>query len=353
MAKGKNEVEIVVKGKGVKATKKELDQLAASQRKASQGNQKLANSNISADRGLKGTANMSSNVSKNFSKMQQGLEGGGGGSGGLVRAYALLAANVFALTAAFGILSRSAQVDTLTASIERLEVVSGKGIKSVARDLQEAAGFGLSFAESLRSVSLATSAGFGGPEIERLGSVAKNAAISLGRNLPDALDRIFRGVIKVEPELLDEIGLFVRVNEAASKYAADLGVAVGDLTEFQKRQAFLNEALEQGEQKFQVFEDIEIDAFAKLQTTFADLTQDILSFANLAITPLINLLSENRLIFTLIFTAVATTLLRMAIPAMTQFTSKTVENALAAREAANLQQKKSKATIALIKYKVS
>ena len=38
------------------------------------------------------------------------------------------------------------------------------------------------------------------------------------------------------------------------------------------------------------FEDIEIDAFAKLQTTFADLTQDILSFANLAITPLINLL---------------------------------------------------------------
>lgn len=347
MAKGKNEVEIQVKGKNIRGTKKELDQLAVSQRKASQGNQKLANSNISADRGLKGTANMSSNVSKNFSKMQQGLEGGGG-SGGLVRAYALLAANVFALTAAFGILSRSAQVDTLTQSIERLEVVSGKGIKSVARDLQEAAGFGLSFAESLRSVSLATSAGFGGPEIERLGNVAKNAAISLGRNLPDALDRIFRGVIKVEPELLDEIGLFVRVNEAASKYAADLGVAVGDLTEFQKRQAFLNEALEQGEQKFQVFEDIEIDAFAKLQTTFADLTQDILSFTNIAITPLINILAENRLIFTLIFSAVATTLLRMAIPAMTQFTARTVENAVAARQAAAEQQKQSNAKIALI-----
>ena len=347
MAKGSNKITVEVNGVNITGTRKELDKLAASQRKASQGNQKLANSNISADRGMKGTANMSSNVSKNFSKMQQGLEGGGG-SGGLVRAYALLAANVFALTAAFGILSRSAQIDTLTESIERLEVVSGKGIKSVARDLQEAAGFGLSFAESLRSVSLATSAGFGGPEIERLGAVAKNAAISLGRNLPDALDRIFRGVIKVEPELLDEIGLFVRVNEAASKYAADLGVAVGDLTEFQKRQAFLNEALEQGEQKFQVFEDIEIDAFAKLQTTFADLTQDILSFANNAITPLINLLAENKLIFTLIFTAVGTTLLRMAIPAMTQFTARTVENAVAARKAAAEQQKQSNAKIALI-----
>jgi len=347
MAKGKNEVEIQVKGKNITGTRKELDKLAASQRKASQGNQKLANSSVSADRGMKGTANMSSNVSKNFSKMQQGLEGGGG-SGGLVRAYALLAANVFALTAAFGILSRSAQVDTLTKSIEKLEVVSGKGIKNVAKDLQEAAGFGLSFAESLRSVSLATSAGFGGPEIERLGAVAKNAAISLGRNLPDALDRIFRGVIKVEPELLDEIGLFVRVNEAASKYAADLGVAVGDLTEFQKRQAFLNEALEQGEQKFKVFEDIEIDAFAKLQTTFADLTQNILSLTNKVITPLINILAENKLVFTLIFTAVATTLLRMAIPAMTQFTARTVENAVAARKAAGEQQKQANAKIALI-----
>ena len=347
MAKSKNEVEVVVNGRNITGTRKELDKLAASQRKVSQSNQKLANSNISADRGMKGTAHMSSNVSKNFSKMQQGLEGGGG-SGGLVRAYALLAANVFALTAAFGILSRSAQIDTLTDSIERLEVVSGKGIKNVAKDLQVAAGFGLSFAESLRSVSLATSAGFGGPEIERLGAVAKNAAISLGRNLPDALDRIFRGVIKVEPELLDEIGLFVRVNEAASKYAADLGVAVGDLTEFQKRQAFLNEALEQGEAKFAVFENIEIDAFAKLQTTFSDLSQSILSLVNGPISWFVNILAENKLVFTLIFTSIATTLLRMAIPAMTQFTARTVENAVAARKAAGEQQKQSNAKIALI-----
>ena len=35
----------------------------------------------------------------------------------------------------------------------------------------------------------------------------------------DSLDRIFRGAIKLEPELLDEIGLFVRVDEASEKYA--------------------------------------------------------------------------------------------------------------------------------------
>ena len=55
------------------------------------------------------------NTTKNFSKLQQATDGGG--AGGLVRAYALLAANVFALTAAFGVLSRSAQIDTLNESM--------------------------------------------------------------------------------------------------------------------------------------------------------------------------------------------------------------------------------------------
>ena len=67
---------------------------------------------------LKKNQDTSEIYTKNFSKMQQGIDGGGG-SGGLVRAYALLAANVFALTAAFGVLSRSAQIDTLTSNLSR------------------------------------------------------------------------------------------------------------------------------------------------------------------------------------------------------------------------------------------
>jgi hypothetical protein len=333
MAKGTNKITIQVDGKGIQGTKKQLDGVAGSQRKVTRGNKKLTNSSVAADRGLKGTANMSSNVSKNFSKMQQGLEGGGG-SGGLVRAYALLAANVFALTAAFGILSRGAQVDTLIQSMERLEVVSGKSIKTIARDLQEASGFGMDFAASLRSTSLALSAGFESKQISELGAVARNAAVSLGRNVPDALDRIFRGVIKVEPELLDEIGLFVRVNEAAAKYASQLGVAVGDLTEFQKRQAFANEAIQQGQDKFQAFEDIQIDPFAQLATTFSDMTQGILTFINNGLKPLITLFSNNKVLFGQVFLLIGMQLVKMIIPAIGQFTLGIAANADAARSAA-------------------
>jgi PAS domain-containing protein len=287
---------------------------------------------------------MSSNVTKNFSKMQQGMESGGS-SGGLVRAYALLAANVFALSAAFGVLSRGAQVDTLISSMERLEVVSGKSIRSIARDLQEASGFGMDFAASLRSTSLALSAGFESKQIFELGEVARNAAVSLGRNLPDALDRIFRGVIKVEPELLDEIGLFVRVNEAAAKYASSLGIAVGDLTEFQKRQAFANEAIEQGQAKFQSFESIQIDPFAQLATTFSDMTQNILSLVNRGLGPLIKMLSGNKVLFGQLFLIVALQLTKMVIPAIGTFTLNIAANAAATREAAMESASLSKAKI--------
>ena len=336
MADGKVlfELELVQKGDKVQIVQRQTDKLANSTEKLDQKRKKLNKTTDAYNRREKGAAQISSNSTKNFSKMAQNIDGGGG-SGGLVRAYALLAANVFALSAAFGILSRSAQIDTLTESMRQLEITSGKSIVSVARNLQEASGFGLDFAESMRAVSLATSAGFGATKIEELGKVARNAAVSLGRNLPDALDRIFRGVIKVEPELLDEIGLFVRVNDAAAKYASELKVAVGDLTEFQKRQAFLNEAIEQGTTKFAAFENVENDAFALLATTFADMSHQVISFINRGLTPLIKLLAENKILFATVFSAIGIALIKLAVPAMAAFTRSIAANAATASAAAD------------------
>ena len=57
-------------------------------------------------------------------------------------------------------------------------------------------------------------AGFGEKELLSLGNVATNAALALGRSIPDALERISRGVTKLEPELLDELGLMTKLTEA-------------------------------------------------------------------------------------------------------------------------------------------
>ena len=319
MAKNEILIRLRVDDKGnLKVASKDAEKLSKSTDKAARSTEKLNKSRDKYNRTEKGVAGISSNSTKNFSKMQQSI-GGEGGSGGLVRAYALLAANVFALTAAFGVLSRASQVEVLITSIERLEVVSGKSITNVGRDLQAASRGALDFASSLRSVSLATSAGFNSDQIARLGEVATNASISLGRNLADGLDRIFRGVIKVEPELLDEIGLFVRVNEAATKYAADLGVAATDLTEFQRRQAFANEALEQGEKKFGVFADIDPAPLDRLSASLIDISQSALGFVTDALNPLLNFLVNNSSVLIGVFGAIVFSLLRQVVPALGTF----------------------------------
>ena len=115
-------------------------------------NQRRSKNEYGANARMKQGMIQTANSTKNFSKLQQTMDGGGG-AGGLVRAYALLAANVFALSMAFGVLSRSAQIDTLTESMEQLGVVSGRSITALARDLQMASGFGMSFAESMRASS--------------------------------------------------------------------------------------------------------------------------------------------------------------------------------------------------------
>jgi len=319
--------EVIATAKGVQVVQKQTDQLAKSTDKAERSTKNLDKTRDRYNRREKGAAQISSNTTKNFSKMQQSIDGGGG-AGGLVRAYALLAANVFAVTAAFGVLSRSAQVDKLTESLEIFSVRGGQFVANIAKDLQEASGAAINFADASRNVSLALSAGLDTSQIQDLTKVARGASVALGRSLPDALDRIFRGVIKLEPEILDEIGLFVRVDEASQKYAQSLGKTVTSLTSVEKRQAFLAEATEQGLKKFEEFSDtIETTAFDKLGASLIDIAQNLTSFVNKGLTPIVSFLAENRAILTGVFVAIAGLLLKTAIPAIGQFNSKLAESA--------------------------
>ena len=330
MAGNKVLFEIVATAKGVKVVQGQTDKLAKSTDKADQSTKKLTKSRDAYSRKEKGVASISSNSTKNFSKMQQGIDGGGG-SGGLVRAYALLAANVFALTAAFGVLSRSAQIDTLTSSMEILSTTGGTYIKGLAKDMQIASGGAIDLAQSFRQVSLAASAGLNTSEIEGLTQVAKGAAISLGRDLPDAMDRIFRGAIKLEPEILDEIGLFIRVDEAAQKYADSNNKVASSLSQAEKRQGFLNEILEQGKNKFSEYaETVKPDPYVRLAAALGDIAQSGISLLNGVLGPILSFLAESKTALTLVFGVLVFSLLKKAIPAMGQFNAGLADQAKAA-----------------------
>ena len=172
-----------------------------------------------------------------------------GGSTGLGATYAILAANVFAATAAFNTFRSAMAVEKLEEGLRAFSTTSGQSLDIVSAKLQEATGNAVSFEQAMRTAALSTSAGFGTAEMEGLTKVAKGASLALGRDMGDALDRLTRGAIKLEPEILDELGIMVRLDDATESYAATLGKSASQLTRFERQQAFMNAIITEGEEK--------------------------------------------------------------------------------------------------------
>ena len=200
--------EIIIKLSDGKSIKLFGDQV----KKATKNVDNLSKSEATLNRNFKGASQQSSNTTKNFSKMAQGI------TGGLVPAYATLAANIFAITAAFRFLQDAANYRILIEGQREYARITGESLALITRRLQEATGQQLAFSEAAQSVAIARAAGLTTDQISRLGAVARNASIALGRDLTDSLNRLIRGTTKAEPELLDELGIILRLEQAAANY---------------------------------------------------------------------------------------------------------------------------------------
>ena len=307
-------------------TTKSIDRQTKSKKRGTQGTNRFNK----AEKGLYQT-NLS--ASKGFSKMNQTM----GGSSGLVAAYATLAANVFAATAAFSALSKAAQFEQLRIGLVELGASSGQTLSVMAKGLREVTGNAISLEESMRAAALGISGGFQGAELEGLAKIAKGASITLGRSLPDAFDRLTRGAIKLEPEILDELGIMVRLDDAVEVYAAQVNKTAGSLTQMERRQAFMNAILEQGKLKFDdIAESVDTDVYAKLGATFSDLTKDIFTFINktLHLETVVKFLADNVLVLLGTMVLFGSTIAGKMLPALGQAGERAAATAKGLREMA-------------------
>ena len=283
----------------------------------------------------KGVAQAGMNSTKSFSKMQEQI---GSGSSGLVGAYATLAANVFAATALFNALKRAAQVDVLIESLDRLGQASGNNLRVLADSVRDAAGGAIDLAQAMQTASVGSSAGFQNDQIAGLAKVAKQAALALGRDVGDAIDRVTRGAAKLEPEILDELGIFVRVDDAAAAYGATLGKTASELTRFEKRMGFTNAIIEQGNQKFGELGDIDVSSFDRLGATFLDLGRTITDAFNTILGPIAEFFAKNQIALLGFLMAITKGVMQQALPALSALGAKAKQIALDSITAAGLEQ---------------
>lgn len=248
-------------------------------KKAKAAGDEVSRLNYTMNQGVVGA----SSAARSFSKLNQSI---GSGNGGLVGAYATLAANAFAVSAAFNGLREASQVEQLMQGLEFQGAKTGRTLSTVATSIQEITEGSLSAADAMKATALASSAGLAASDIEKLTLVATNASKVLGRNLPDSMDRIIKGVTKLEPELLDELGLMTKLTEASAAYARQQGKSASALTNFEKRRAFVEAIQREGELKFAgVEEAVDVNRYDQLAATFRDLVTTSLSWVN-SLTPI-------------------------------------------------------------------
>jgi hypothetical protein len=308
--------EVITTSKGTKVVQQQTENLAKSVDKADRSTRNLTGSQDQNYGRQKQGVIQTANSTKNFSKLSQTI---GGGSSGLVGAYATLAANVFAASAAFNFLRSSARFDVLSEGITELGNQSGRTLSIMANRLREVTGEAISVEEAFRSAALGISGGFGEEELAGLAKIAKGASIALGRDLGDAFDRLTRGAIKLEPEILDELGIMVRLDEAVDNYATVLGKSATSLTQLERRQAFMNAILEQGEIKFgAIAEKVDTNPYDRLAAAFADLTRNIGGFLNIAIIPFVEGLANNMGMLVGAALLLASTFAKQMVPSLLQ-----------------------------------
>ena len=264
----------VITGHLEKATKQlrgmasATDGVAASQTKAAKAGK--AHNDI-----VNGGVASANNSGRAMSKLIDTATGGNG----LVAAYATLATNAFAVSAAFNALRNAAQVQQLMEGLAVQGSRTGRTLSLVSNSVLEITKNSISAADAMKATSQGFSAGLNTKDIEALTKVATNASIALGRNLPDSMDRVIKGVTKLEPELLDELGLMTKLTEATENYARAQGKSVSDLSALEKRRAFVEAIKKEGEFKFGgISEEVDVNRFDQLAATFQNLTNETLGW---------------------------------------------------------------------------
>jgi hypothetical protein len=258
-----------------------------------------------AGRGAMGATGASA---RDFANQAQGL-------GGVVRLYATLAANVFAAGAAFRALSTAIDTANLVQGLDQLGAASGVALGSLSKRLSEVTDGAVSTREAMESVAKASSSGMSSENILRMGKVAKQAAQALGVDMSDAVSRLTRGITKLEPELLDELGIFTKVGTATDDYAKSIGKSASALTDFERRMAFANAVLEEGERKFSAI-DFETNPYTKLLATLRDVAQVGLELVNVVFAPIAKFLASSPGALGAVITALGAVLVKQALPAL-------------------------------------
>lgn len=98
-----------------------------------------------------------------------------------------------------------------------------------------------------------------------LTKVAVTLGQAMGQDAATSIDDLTTALGRQSPMILDNLGITLKLEEAYQIYAASLGKTASELTEAEKKQAFVNAALEKGKAKVEELGGITVDAAGRTE----------------------------------------------------------------------------------------
>jgi hypothetical protein len=275
----------------------------------------------------RGASGLTGASARDFANEQQGL-------GGLVRLYATLAANTYAAATAFNILRDGYNAAIQENALTQLSITSGVAINALAKNLVAATDGALNFKEAMGAAAKGVTSGLSSKQMLQLADAAKKAGQSIGIDTAEAISRLTRGITKIEPELLDELGLFTKLDKAVVDYARSVGKSVSSLTTFERSQAFANAVLKEAKDKFN---DVNIPAnpYEKLAAALSNIALEGTKLINNFLVPVAEFFTNNTGALVGALGLIATKIIGMALPALGEWRKGVNEAAVLAKQRAS------------------
>ncbi len=292
--------------------------------------QKMGKSAQTTNRRLKGLSQQSSNATKNNAKLMQSI------NSGLVPAYAVLASHIFAISAAFRFLKEAADMRVMQESQIAFTGATGVAMKSLTSDIQAASEGMLDFKAASEAAAIGIASGLGAGQIEELSEGAANLSKILGRDVTDSFNRLIRGVTKAEPELLDELGIILRLENAQNDYAIALNKSAKDLTTYEKKQAVFVDVQGQLEKKYAAVAKatgVQANKIARLGVAFDRVMKHVKGFTAAIGEPTAEFFTKNIGSLTVALGLLATNIFKQIIPGFTAWAASAQEDVIAANTA--------------------
>lgn len=167
---------------------------------------------------------------------------------GISGAVAMVTAAIVAMKKVWDFAEQGAQLLSLESVSSKIAKSMGANMDDIVSSIQEASLGTISYYDAMQSASNAMMLGLG-TDADKLGNLMEIAALrgrAMGLTTSQAFSDIVRGIGRMSPLILDNLGIVIDAENRYKTYAAGIGKTASELTSSEKKQALFNGVLEEG-----------------------------------------------------------------------------------------------------------